>query len=117
MPNIIWPSKYVKPENVKDGDKITIKSEADFIYSDTLEKDVLEMRVMLPNGEEKIMSVNKGSFEWLSKTYGPSSDAWVGKEVPIYKVRMDVFGKVRMVVYIGIIEGEDIKDDIPTIED
>jgi len=102
-----FPSGWLKPEDVNDGDKITIKTEAKWQPNERYGGDQLVCEIELSNGETKTANINKTSGTWLVAQYGEDSVDWVGKEVPVVKVKQNVQGKMIFVVYFGELpEGE-----------
>jgi len=103
-------SKFLKPEDVKDGDKITIVSEAIQEVKEFRgeKKSVVGASVRLESGEIKDMTFNNTSVKRIVDMFGEDSQDWVGKELTIEKVKMMIEGETKDVVYI--------KEDIPVIE-
>lgn len=111
---ITIPSRFIKPEDVADGNEIEILEEAQWEHNDQFDRDVLQCEVKLPNGEVKTITLNNTSIRWITDQLGDESKNWIGKKVPIYKLKQNVRGKVKDVLYIGIPENDD--DDIPVVE-
>jgi len=85
MPETSRLSKYLKSDNVKDGDIINFM-DAGVILDKTFKKEgkdevkpVLEITVEV-NGEVKTYSPNGTTVGLLSKAWGTSTEKWVGKQ-------------------------------------
>ncbi len=84
MPDTSKLSKYLKPENAKDGDIITFL-DAGIITEKTFKKEgrdetkpCLEITVKF-KGETKTYSPNGTSVKLLSAAWGTATEKWVGK--------------------------------------
>ena len=112
---IVIESKYLKPLDFKDGDEATILDEGEYTPSQYGQR--LNIGIKLPNGKEKIATMNKTSQTYMAKNFnsnpenieteGVDSSEWVGKEVPIFKVKQMVSGKMKEVIYFGEVPTED----------
>ncbi len=82
MPDTSEMSKFVKPENVKDGDTITFLDAGVIIKKSFKEgeekKPVLEITVKFKD-EDKTYSPNKTTVKLLSAAWGTATEKWVGK--------------------------------------
>ena len=90
MPEIKFPSEWLKiNDNVLEGDVIQFIDAGEF----DPEKEAYNFNVaVFHNGEitemSKKFTLNKTNFKAVSALYGTNSDAWVGKEMSVAKVRV-----------------------------
>ena len=108
------PGDYVTAGlDVKDGDLLTILDEGKY---ETLPQDqtreLLTFKVLLTNGEEKLLSMNATSQKELMGAWGMDSSTWVEKKVKVTVVRQRVFDKDKDVIYLH--PTEDATQPIPT---
>ena len=73
---------FINAKSVKDGDILTILSEGEYTYSDTLKKDVFNLKVNL-NDKPKIWSPNNKHGKMLQQAFGIDTKQWVGHKVQI----------------------------------
>lgn len=89
MPDTTKLSKYIKVENVQDGDTIVfidggVILEKDFKKDGVTEKrNVLEITVNF-KGEHKTYSPNSTSVKLLSAAWGADSDGWVERQATLF---------------------------------
>ena len=50
-------------------------------------------------GKDYDWSPNKTSLRQIVAKYGDESDAWTGKEIGLYSVEQNAFGKVQQIIY------------------
>lgn len=89
MPEIKYPSKWVKiGVNIEDGDRIQFTDAGAFDpENENYTFNVIIVHEGLP-GETKKFALNKGNFKIVSALYGSNSDAWVGKQMQVNKIRV-----------------------------
>lgn len=109
MPDLSKLSRYLKSEMVKDGDLIKFVDAGEIIIKDNKwkpgeKKASLEITIALADGNEKTVSLNSTSYNELTKVLGMNSDTWVGKVAKIQKIKQNVSGKIKDVVYIVPVE-------------
>ncbi len=118
---IIPKSTYVKAGiDVNDGDWITILSEGKYEPSPSdPTKEILNMKVELPDGQKKLMTINNTSQREIIQEWGDESKNWIGKRCKVEIVVQQVFDKRKGVCYLHPQkEAEDIKDnEIPVEEE
>jgi phage repressor protein C with HTH and peptisase S24 domain len=72
-------SKFVRPnEHVRDGEHIVFVNEGEERQGQYGKK--FNILVRLPNGEEKLLSLNNSSKRNMIGHYGGDSAKWIGKE-------------------------------------
>lgn len=69
-------------------------------------RETFELPIRLPNGEEKLWTVNTTTLKRLSQTWGDDSEQWVGKRVRLEVAKQIVRGEFRDVIYGYPIEEE-----------
>ncbi len=96
-----FPSDFVKAgEDVKQGDVLTLLDGGKVEESQNYGRDQLIFKVLLPNGDEKKLSVNGSSAKALAEDWGDDTEAWEGKKVVASVVEQNVAGKMRDVIYL-----------------
>ena len=70
------PDKGIMKPDVEVGHSVMIMEE--FTKRPKLQ-GFLYAKVKLINGEERLMSLNKTSYDEIRLTYGPDTNGWVGK--------------------------------------
>lgn len=73
---------FISAKTVKDGDILEILDEGRMEYSETLKKDVFNMKVSL-NGKPKTWSPNNKHGKILQQAFGNETKLWVGCKVQI----------------------------------
>lgn len=61
-----------------------------------------EIPVSLPNGDERIWTMNQTSQRAVAQSYGTKTDQWVGKVVTVYINEQNVRGNLRDVIYARV---------------
>ena len=107
MPNLNDMSRFLKREDVKNGDILKFKDAGEIKDVDfSLAKDgsnvktVFQIGVELPDGKTKIVTLNKTSERILKEDYGVNTDNWVGKQVEVVFERTMCFGKMMDVMIL-----------------
>jgi len=101
-------SKFLRPDDVKDGDIVEIVSEGTFRPAEESRfgREDFLIDVKLPDGSTKTWTMNKTTLRNLMEAYGDETKNWVGRKVKI-NVRVDfVRGVPRKVLYGFAAEGE-----------
>ena len=112
------PSDYVTANiDIKTGDIVQFLNEGAYTNPpQNPEREVLTFKVLLPNGEEKKISVNKTSQKELMSAWCPDdmdSSHWVGKRAKVKIVNQKVFNEFKDVIYLTPL----IEAPIPVVED
>lgn len=99
------PSDYVTANvDIKTGDVIEFLNEGEYTHPpQNPEREVLTFKVLLVNGEEKLISVNKTSQKELMSAWCPDdmdSKHWVGKKARVTIVNRQVFDKLKNVIFL-----------------
>ncbi len=76
---------YLNFGSTKDGDQFVILDEGSLVYSDKLQKDMVNITVE-HNGSKKIWSPNNTAGGQLQEAYGDDSKEWIGKVVEVRHV-------------------------------
>jgi len=90
-------SKFLKSEDVNDGDIIVINDEG------TEEDGQFGKKynfTVIHDGVEKKLSFNATSMGKLIEAWGDESEKWVSKEAKVHKVKQNVAGKMKSVLYV-----------------
>lgn len=64
-------------------------------------REVFQINVELPTGEEKTLTMNRTSQRNIAKEYGDETERWVGKEAVVTVVKQNVRGTMKDVVYLN----------------
>ena len=104
------PSDYVTANvDIRTGDVIEFLDEGEYTHPpQNPEREVLTFKVLLANGEEKKISVNKTSQKSLMSAWCPEdmdSKHWVGKRAKVEIIRQQVFDKLKDVIFLTPVEG------------
>ena len=90
-------SKFLSPEDVSDQDLIVINDEG-------IEEEGKFSKKYLFNvtykGEEKKLSFNATSIGKLIEAWGDETEEWISKEAKLHKVKQNVAGKMKSVIYV-----------------
>lgn len=107
MPNINDLNEFLTASDVNDGDVITFLNageikDVDFSRSrdGSDVRKVLQIDVSLPDGKEKIVTINKTSRKSLSAKYGVDTEDWVEKEAKVVILKQNVGGTIKDVIYL-----------------
>ncbi|HKF48299.1 MAG TPA: hypothetical protein VKB38_13135 [Terracidiphilus sp.] len=119
MPNLQRPTgKFLSTEDVSTGDIVTFvdagveKEEADK-FNPGKKKLKFEIGVRLPEGDEKVVSLNNTSKAALMDAYGENSDEWVGKDARVEIITQKVGNDFKDVLYLTH-PTKNVKGDIIT---
>jgi hypothetical protein len=106
-------SKYLRPEDVKDGDVVEIVSPGRVIPADKsqFKKEAFQVDVRMPDGSVKTWTVNVTTLKRLKEAFGDDSGAWVGRRVRLAVENVVVRGELRKGVfgYPAVGEAEAVK--------
>jgi len=106
---------FIKSEEIKKGDVVTILSEGEFVKSNKffmtdkdgnpvldddgnqVPKTNFEIKVRLPEGKEGKITMNKTSRDLICQIYGEETNEWVDKEIKAYITLTS--NKKRMIIF------------------
>ena len=106
MPNLATLGKYLKSDMVKDGDLIKFIDAGQMVTRDNKfkpgeKKTSFEITIETEGTKDKkTATVNFTSQKELAKVYGSDTEEWVGKIAKISKIKQNVGGVIKDVVYI-----------------
>lgn len=90
MPEIKFPSDWVKiNENVSEGDNLRFLNAG--VFDEENERWNFQVGIVKKDNpviEEKGFTLNKTNFTAVKEAYGSNSDAWIGKEMTVSKVKV-----------------------------
>jgi hypothetical protein len=94
-------SQYLRPTDIQDGDVVEIVSEGRIRSAEESKwgKPSLLLDVQLPSGARKTWSLNVTTLRRLTEAWGKDRRSWVGRRVRLEKVRQNVRGELRDVIY------------------
>lgn len=89
--------------DVKTGDVVTFKDEGVIRPAEETPfgREVFQITVELPNGEEKTLTMNRTSIRNISKEYGDDTKEWIGKQAVVTIVQQNVRGNLKDVIYLN----------------
>jgi|SRR3990167_5680649 len=100
-------SKFIKKGDLRKGDILTFVNggsieEVDFSRTKDGSgiKTVFQITVTLPDGKDKILTINKTSQNVISEEFGVETENWVGKEVKVDYIQQLCFGKLTDVLVL-----------------
>ena len=93
--------------DVNNGDTLEILSDSTIVSGEFGDRQVFKVKTV--NGE-KNMSFNQTSLNNLIDAYGDDSSKWVGKQVNVTVIKMNVSGKFRDIIYLYG-KGWEMQDD------
>ena len=105
MPDLSGLSRYLTAQEVRTGDLLTIANPGDIVEFDDRRNPgkkikKLSIGLILPNGKEKILTLNDTSRRTLEKEWGMNSDTWVGKTASVSVGKQNVGGTMKDVIYM-----------------
>jgi len=62
------------------------------------------------DGDEKLVSVNQTSINYLIPKYGDDTEKWIGKEIKVWINRENVAGQQRKVLYFTHPDVKDLEE-------
>ncbi len=95
-------NKWIRPADFEDGDlKVKILNEGETKPPEEtgLSKDVFEIKVQLPDGTEKLWTMNKTSQRALVTKYGDETAEWINKEVDLFVSEVQFKGKMVKAIF------------------
>jgi phage FluMu protein Com len=111
MPNLNDMSNFLKRDDIKAGDTLTFTDAgqiAQVDFSKTKDgsgvKTVFQIGIELPDGRNKIITLNKASQTALSEKYSKITEEWLGKKAVVSFVEQMAFGKLTEVLILKPIE-------------
>ena len=95
----LFPSPYLKHDDIGDGDKILTISQFDFepIGEDNEMKGCLYF-----NEVDKKLVLNKTNASTITDIYGKKLDGWTGKRIALYKTEVPFAGKMVKAIRVRI---------------
>lgn len=106
-------SRWLRPSDIHDGDIVTITDEGRNRSADETPfgREVFEIHVRLPSGEEKLWTMNGTTQRRCAEAWGDETKAWIGKKVQVQLREQGVRGTMRTVIY-----GIHIREELPKAE-
>ncbi len=112
MPNVNDLNVYLSASDVKDGDQVRIVDAGKFVERDYSKNkdgsDVrirLEITVELVDGKRKTVGINNTTRKSLVEGFGsPHTEQWVDKFAKVVKVRQNVGGVIKEIVYLEAVK-------------
>lgn len=100
--------KFLKADDIKDGDKVKILTEADWEETKWIKDDgTKQMQYSCTveyKGEERRLKLNMESCRNLT-VYGEDSKDWVGKEVVLSRIKVMVGGQTKYSIIAEAVAG------------
>ena len=95
-------------EDINEGDLINILDEGKIVDGDYGERKVFTISTV--DGEEKMLSFNQTTINYLIDAFGNETKEWIGKRVKVWIMKSNIAGKIKFVVYLTApdwVEGEE----------
>jgi hypothetical protein len=98
---VLTLGEWLRPSDLRDGDILTIADEGTVrgAESTPFGREVFEIRVRLPGGEEKVWTMNLTTQRRLIDAWGKDTRSWVGRKVKVQLQQQNVRGIVKTVIY------------------
>jgi len=102
MPELTDLDLFLKPEDVVGEIQVTFQDTGRRVSKDEtgFEKDSFEITIKLPNGQNRVWTMNVTSQRMVARKLGTNTDTWVGKNVSLIKTEQNVRGKMKEVIYV-----------------
>jgi len=100
---------YLSPEVISDGDFAEIISEPKLVEGNFGEQ--LETDIKLTTGIQKRYSINRTSAKSLSEKWGTETKNWVGKMIKFSKLKANIKGELKMVIYSEPVEEPKVNEE------
>lgn len=118
MPNLdLEMGKFIKTKDLLKGWILEFMDEGEIVEADFSRtkdgkdlKKVFQITVKLPDGKEKVLTMNKTSQNSLKLAYGANTENWAGKHCEVDFIQQLSFGKMADVLFLKPLQ-EDIGDN------
>ena len=97
-----------KGEDINDGDVIKFLDEGKEVEGKFGAQRVFKIETV--DGDEKLVSVNQTSVNYLIPKYGDDTEKWIGKEIKVWINRENVAGQQRKVLYFTHPDVKDLEE-------
>lgn len=93
---------WLEGSEITEDTEVEFVNEGEYAEMETAEgkKRVFRIGVKLPDGIERVWTMNKSSRRAAARTWGEDTATWVGKKAIVHTLEKDVFGKPKKVIYI-----------------
>jgi len=91
MPELPDLDLFLKPEDVTGEIQVTFQDTGRRVSKDEtgFEKDSFEITIKLPNGQNRVWTMNVTSQRMVARKLGTNTDTWVGKNVSLIKTEQN----------------------------
>ena len=102
--NDAFPSKYLKAEDLEEGDLIVKIKEAQFEeFTDQRTKRPDNKPVLYFSGEVKPLVLNKTNYKTITQLLGSDdTDDWTGRKIALYATEVESFGEVTLGIRVRL---------------
>src|SRR5215470_17533219 len=100
-----FPSKYLKADDLEDGDLVVTISDAQFEeFTDPKTKRPDNKPVLYFQGNEaKPLVLNKTNYKTISQLLGSDdTDNWTGRKISLYATEVESFGEVTLGIRVRL---------------
>ena len=97
-----------KGEDINDGDVIKFLDKGKEVEGKFGAQRVFKIETV--DGDEKLVSVNQTSINYLIPKYGDDTEKWIGKEIKVWINRENVAGQRRKVLYFTHPDVKDLEE-------
>ncbi|HLC04094.1 MAG TPA: hypothetical protein VJK02_13735 [Anaerolineales bacterium] len=102
----VYPSKYVKAEDLDGDADVVIKELVMEEFEDPQTKKRTQKPVLYFQNARKGLICNKTNAGLIARLYGDETDEWVGKHITLTVVDVEAFGDVVSAIRIKLPKGE-----------
>jgi len=101
----VFPSKYLKAEDLEGDITVTIENVALEGLKDQAGREV-DKPVAFFEEYEKGLILNKTNWAMIAKQFGDESDDWKGKKITLTVIDVDAFGEVVSAIRVKLPKGK-----------
>lgn len=101
MPKISEIDEYLRPEDVNDGEVLTIIAKPTLILKEesSVGRAYFRLLVQSKSGEVKTWIPNRTTLKKLAAKFGDETNAWLNKKVKLSKATVNIHGETKQVLF------------------
>jgi hypothetical protein len=102
--NDAFPSKYLKAEDLEDGDLIVTIKDAEFVdFTDPRTQKSEPKPILHFTGDNKPLVLNKTNYKVISGLMGSDdTDDWAGRQIALYATEVESFGETVLGIRVRL---------------
>jgi len=93
---------YLRSDDIKDEDELEFTDEGEesiIKKKDGSEGKIFSISIVLPSGEPRTWTMNLTSQRAVATKLGTDTKKWVGRKVRVYKLKQNIQGIIKDVIY------------------